>query len=108
MNTLYWLESDVRTSACSFLNGRNTGDLNSNVVGLEASADVNTSSGSLTTLDSGSISCVGVPFSTVLMSIDTGISASLVKKNKSTLVKNTHPQELNLQQGMFVLVGHTI
>ncbi len=56
MNTLYWLESDVRTSACSFLNGRNTGALNVNVVGLEASADMNTSSGSLTTLDKGRIS----------------------------------------------------
>ena len=91
MNTLYWLESDVITIACSFLSCMNTGDLNVNVVGLEASDDVNTSSASNTTFENGNTVCVGVPFSTVLISTATGISGSLVKKNKSSLVKNTPP-----------------
>ena len=55
MNTLYWLESEVNTTACSCLNGRYTGDLNTNEVGEEASVDVNTSAGSLITLESGTI-----------------------------------------------------
>ena len=49
MNTLYWFESDVNTIACSVLYGMTTGALNVNVVGLDASADVNTSSGILQT-----------------------------------------------------------
>ena len=65
--------------------------MNSNVVGLEASVDVNTSSDCFTTLENGNIFCVGVPFSTVLISSITGISGSLVKKNISILVKNTPP-----------------
>ena len=65
--------------------------MNSNVVGLEASVDVNTSSDCLTTLENGNIFCVGIPFSTVLISSMTGISGSLVKKNISILVKNTPP-----------------
>ena len=108
MNTLYWLESEVNTIACSCLNGMNTGALNVNVVGLEASSDVNTSTGFLTTLENGTIFCVGVPLTTVLMSIATGISSSLVKKNISILVKNTPPSRENLQQGMFVQVGHSV
>ena len=54
----------------------NTGALNVNVVGWEASADVNTSSACLTTLENGKTVCVGVPFSTVLISNDTGISTN--------------------------------
>ncbi|BCU95375.1 MAG: hypothetical protein CM15mV8_2190 [Caudoviricetes sp.] len=41
----------------------NTGALNSNEVGLEASLDTNTSSDCLTTLENGNIVCVGLPFS---------------------------------------------
>ena len=91
MNTLYWLESDVTTIACSVLYGMNTGALKVNVVGLEASWDVNTSSACLTTLENGNTVCVGLPFSTVLISNATGISSSLVKKYRSILVKNTPP-----------------
>ena len=81
----------MTTIECSFLSCMNTGDLNVNVVGLEASVDVKTSSASNTTFENGSTVCVGVPFSTVLISIETGISGSLVKKNRSILVKNTPP-----------------
>ena len=94
MNTLYWLESDVNTIACSVLYGMNTGALNVNVVGLEASVDVNTSSACLTTLENGKTVCVGLPFTTVLISNATGISSSLVKKNISILVKNTPPSRV--------------
>ena len=69
----------------------NTGALNVNVVGLDASVDVNTSSDCLTTLENGNTVCVGFPFTTVLISNATGISASLVKKYKSILVKKTPP-----------------
>ena len=72
----------------------NTGALNVNVVGTEASVDVNTSAACLTTLENGNTVCVGVPFSTVLISIATGISASFCWKNKSILVKNTPPSKL--------------
>ena len=72
----------------------NTGALNVNVVGLDASVDVNTSSDCLITLENGNTVCVGVPFSTVLISKATGISSSLVKKYKSILVKNTPPSRL--------------
>ena len=72
----------------------NTGALNVNVVGLDASVDVNTSSACLTTLENGNTVCVGLPFSTVLISNATGISSSLVKKYKSILVKNTPPSKL--------------
>ena len=72
----------------------NTGALNVNVVGLDASVDVNTSSACLTTLENGNIVCVGFPFSTVLTSNATGISSSLVKKNISILVKNTPPSKV--------------
>ena len=94
MNTLYWLESDVNTIACSVLYGMNTGALNVNVVGLEASADVNTSSACLTTLENGNTVCVGFPFTTVIISNATGISSSLVKKNISILVKNRPPSNV--------------
>ena len=50
----------------------NTGALNVNVVGTEASVDVNTSAACLTTLENGNTVCVGVPFSTVLISNATG------------------------------------
>ena len=72
----------------------NTGAANVNVVGLEASVDVNTSSACLTTLEKGNTVCVGFPFSTVLTSNATGISSSLVKKNISILVKNTPPSRV--------------
>ena len=72
----------------------NTGALNVNVVGLDASVDVNTSSACLTTLENGNIVCVGFPFSTVLTSNATGISSSLVKKNMSILVRNTPPSRV--------------
>ena len=51
-----------------------TGDSNVNVVGVEASVDVTTSAAFLITLENGTIVCVGIPFSTVRMSIATGIS----------------------------------
>jgi len=69
----------------------NTGDSKVNVVGVDASSEMNTSAGSLTTLDNGTITCVGVPFTTVLISRDTGISASLLWKNRSTLLRYTPP-----------------
>ena len=72
----------------------NTGALNVNVVGLDASVDVNTSSACLTTLEKGNTVCVGLPFTTVLRSNATGISSSLVKKYKSILVKNTPPSKV--------------
>ena len=94
MNTLYWLESEVTTKACSFLNGRNTGLSNVNVVGVDAFVEIVTSSGCLTTLENGRISCVGIPFSTVRMSTTTGISLSFWKKNKSILERYTPPSKL--------------
>ena len=72
----------------------NTGALNVNVVGLDASVDVNTSAASFTTLENGNTVCVGFPFTTVLRSNATGISASLVKKYRSILVKNTPPSKV--------------
>ena len=72
-----------------------TGDSNVNVVGVEASADVTTSVAFLITLENGTIVCVGVPFSTVLISIATGISKSFCWKNRSILVKNTPPTKFS-------------
>ena len=86
----------------------NTGALNVNVVGLEASADVNTSSACLTTLENGKTVCVGVPFSTVLISIATGISKSFCWKNRSILVRYTPPLGSHPESRMFVLMGQTI
>ena len=73
----------------------NTGDSNVNVVGVEASVDVTTSVAFLITLENGTIVCVGVPFSTVRMSIATGISVSFCWKNRSILVKNTPPSRFS-------------
>ena len=73
----------------------NTGDSNVNVVGVEASVDVTTSFACLITLEKGTIVCVGVPFSTVLISIATGISKSFCWKNRSILVKNTPPSKFS-------------
>ena len=68
-----------------------TGDSNVNVVGVEASADVTTSVAFFITLENGTIVCVGVPYSTVHISIATGISLSFCWKNRSILVKKTPP-----------------
>ena len=72
-----------------------TGDSNVNVVGVEASTDVTTSVAFLITLENGTIVCVGIPFSTVLISIATGISKSFCWKNRSILVRYTPPSRFS-------------
>ena len=87
-NTLYFVEFDFKQIAYSeFPPSKYTGDLNSNEVAIDPSAEVWTSSGVIATLVPGIIFSDGTPFFMGLICISTGILfASFVLKKISHLV----------------------